>query len=93
MFTEDLSEFLDTDEHATAGTVDGDTVNAIFSTEWSEVTIAGVPYSGVLPKLEGKYSDFSGKDGTTAVFSGTNYTIVDIRPDGTGWCEVILMEQ
>jgi len=92
-FTEDFTLFIDTDDFATAITVDGDPVDAIFESTWVEVTIGNTPYSGEYPTLMGDESDFTGHIGDTVVVNTVSYTIIDIRPDGVGMALVILMEQ
>ncbi len=91
-FTEDLDVFLDIDDFAITVTVDSGSVSAIFEESWVELEIGKVPYSGLKPTLFGKASDFSGKFGKAVVINSTNYTIVDIQPDGSGMVLVVLTE-
>lgn len=92
MFTEELSVFLDTDDFATAVTVDGDSVDVIFEDTWVELTIGNVPYSGIKPTVFGRKEDFEGKNGEIVVVGSVSYTIIDIQPDGSGMVLVILTE-
>lgn len=90
-FDEDLDLFFDTTEgFATDITVDGLAVDAIFASEYVEISIGNVPFSGEKPVLVGKHSDFTGKFGETVVIGSDSYTILDIQPDGSGTCRVIL---
>jgi hypothetical protein len=90
-FTEDLTEFTDTDDFGTAVTLDGSPVNAIFDREYLE----DGQVSGRVPMLKGREADFSGAtEGTsTVVINAVTYVVEVIQPDGTGWVEVALRQQ
>ena len=99
MFTEDINDFLDvTDGFAVNVTVNGVARRAIFEVAWVEITIGHTPYSGERPTLYGKHSDFSGHFGHTVqkvneITGATDsFKILDIRPDGSGACRVVLQE-
>ncbi len=86
-FTEDHTAFLDTDDFATAVTVGGVSVNAIFDAEYVEVGFDGVSVESVWPVLHCDETDAAvaaAVQGTTAVVNSVNYTVAEVRPDGTG---------
>ena len=84
-FTEDFSAFLDTDEFATAVTVDGNAVNAIFDNDYVAVDLDGVTLESLGPVLLCATADVSAAvQGTAAVVNAVNYTVAEVRPDGTG---------
>lgn len=99
MFDEDIDDFLDVDDgFAVDLTVDGVDCRAIFEVAWVEVTIGHTPYSGERPTLYGKHSDFSGHFGDTVkkmnetTGETDSFKIIDIKPDGSGACRVVLQE-
>lgn len=87
-FTEDLDEFLDTDDgFAVTATIGGVDVSAIFSNRADDVL--GV--AGTQPVLTVKSSDVAATArGTAVVVSSVSYTVAKIEPDGTGLSRVIL---
>jgi len=90
-FVEDFDAFFD--EHggfAVACYLSGRAIKAIFEMAWVEITIGRAPFSGEYPTLYGKMSDFDGHFGKTITVDATNYKILDIRPDGSGCCRVVL---
>ena len=89
-FTEDFSEFTDTDELAHAATISGHgTVNGILSREY----VDDGQIAGNRPIFGCAESDVSGITRSTAVtVGGSNYTVIDIQPDGTGWVRLVLNE-
>lgn len=82
-FTEDMTDFFDTNDFADTITVDGDSVNAIYEEQYVDFTVGGAQYHGVMPTITGARADIEGKNGTTVVVNSTNYTIVDIQHQDT----------
>lgn len=77
MFTEDLSIFFNSAEHALAATYDGATaVSVIFDHEYIEA-LTGV--AGTNPIAMGKATDFVDPVGKTLLISGVTYTIRNKR--------------
>ena len=90
-FAEDLDVFLDTTGgFATACTMHGETINAIFEMAWVEIEIGDTPFSGRRPTLFGKETDFEGQKDSMITVDGNRYKIQDIQPDGTGMSLAIL---
>lgn len=84
-FTEDFSPFLDPDEFATAVTVDGNAVNAIFDNDYVAVDLDGVTLESLGPVLLCETADVAATvQGTAVVVNAVNYTVAEVRPDGTG---------
>lgn len=85
-FTEDFTDFLKTDEFATAVTVGGISVNAIFDNDYIPVDLGnGVQVESVGPAILCATADVSGvAQGAAVVVNGTNYTVAEVQPDGTG---------
>ena len=84
-FTEDFSAFLDTGEFATAVTVDGNAVDAIFDNDYVAVDLDGVVLESLGPVLLCATADVStAVQGTAVVVNAVNYTVAEVRPDGTG---------
>ena len=84
-FTEDHTVFLDPDEFATAVTVGGSSVNAIFDNDYVEVDLDGVSMESLGPVLLCDESDVAAAvQGTACVVNAVNYTVGEVRPDGTG---------
>lgn len=99
MFDEDIDDFLDVDQgFAIDIKVDGVDRQAIFEVAWVEITIGHSPYSGERPTLYGKHVDFTDHFGGTVKIPNSttgeteSFRILDIRPDGSGACRVILQE-
>lgn len=64
-------------------TVDGATVNGIFSNDYDEAFGA---VAGTAPTLSCVSSEVtSAAQGDTVTIGATSYTIVKVRADGTGW--------
>lgn len=83
--TEDFTAFLNTGEFATAVTVDGNAVDAIFDNAYVEVGFDGVSVESVGPVLHCTTADVStAVQGTAAVVNAVNYTVAEVQPDGTG---------
>lgn len=83
MFTEDLDAFLNTDEHALAGTYDGATVvSVIFDNEYR---LAHDMVSTTDPVVIGKASVFPAAAVTKSLLvDGVTYTIRDRQPIDDG---------
>lgn len=83
MMTETLSDFLNTDEFATAATIGASTVNGIFDHGYAEAFgIVG----GTKPTFLCKVADLPTLTlgTTTAVIGGVTYTVAETQPDGLG---------
>jgi hypothetical protein len=97
MFTEDLTAFFNTDEHATAATYNNgtaSTVNGIFNNEFLALDPGGaVPIEGSQPTFTCASADVdSNPAGDTLAVSGTTYTIEASEPDGVGVVKLLLRE-
>ena len=83
--TEDFTAFLNTGEFATAVTVDGNPINAIFDNAYVQVGFDGVTVESVGPALLCTTADVSSAvQGTAAGVNAVNYTVGEVLPDGTG---------
>jgi hypothetical protein len=87
-FAEDFAEFMDTEtgfaEDVVIGVAEG---VGVFDAEWADVMSMGAPR----PALTIVDSDFPGiVIGADASVRDTNYTVQEIRPDGTGMSLLIL---
>lgn len=84
-FSEDHSAFLDTDEFATSATVGGNAVDGIFDNEYVAVDLDGVEVESLGPVLQCATSDVPGvAQGDAVIVNAVNYTVAEVRPDGTG---------
>jgi hypothetical protein len=82
-FAEDLAPFFDTAGFATAVSIDGASVNAIFDNAYIEA--GGLGVVGLQPILTCRSSDVAAVEvGDAVVVSITGYAVVRIEPDGTG---------
>lgn len=98
-FTEDLTEFFDTSDHATAVTYtpsggSATEINGIFDNNFMEIEddIAGVESS--IPMLTCRTSDVSSAaHGDTIINGAITYNIVGVHPDGTGVTILMLEAQ
>lgn len=81
-FAEDHSQFLDTDDFATSATYNGSTINGIFDDEYVE-GLDMVESTG--PQFLVRSSDVAGiAHGAELVINSVTYTVVGVKPDGTG---------
>ncbi len=90
MFTEDLSDFLDTTELADNATIGSVTVAGIFDNQFVEVH--GI--EGVRPVFtcdEANVSSIAHGDALT--IKSTSYKVAGVHPDGTGLTSLILEKQ
>jgi hypothetical protein len=88
-FAEDLAPFFDTAGFATAVTIDGASVNAIFDNAYIEA--GGLGVVGLQPILTCLSSDVDDVDiGAGVVVGSTDYLVVRMEPDGTGVTTVYL---
>jgi len=96
MFTEDLDAFLDSDEHATAGSYNAGsgavTIYGIYDKEYIDINAGGrTPIAGNMPVFLCKTSDVASDPVEDAItISGTAYTVIAAEPDGTGMTKLIL---
>lgn len=87
----DLANFFDTDEHGTAATYSGSTVNGIFDNEFFEADGGTVGVESAQPLFTCQTDDVSGiAHGDSITISGTAYTVRGVQPDGTGVTQLIL---
>lgn len=89
-FTEDLTQFFDTDDFAVAATISSATVNGIFENQF-----LGAPgeadVAGTVPTFTCRTADVSSVTaGTTVTISAVNYVVTGVHPDGTGVTMLIL---
>jgi hypothetical protein len=96
--TEELSEFFNVGDHATAVTFtpaggSATTVNAIFQNEFFAIDGGEVAVNGTQPIVVTKSSDVTGiANGDTFTINSTGYTVVRVEPDGTGVTQIALDE-
>lgn len=86
-FTEDFDEFFDAADFATAITIAGTSVNAIFDNEYVEVN--GVTSRRPVIQFE-TAAKSSAAQGDAVVINSVNYVIEVIEPDGVGLTSAIL---
>ena len=92
-FTEDLSQFFNVAEFATAATLDGAAVTGIFDALYIQglVGAAGIASTGpayMLPTA----SVPANPVGKALVVNGTTYSVAEHQPDGTG-VSLLLLER
>jgi len=86
---EDLGIFFAADEFATNATIGAATIQGILDDEYIE----DLDIAGTRPVLICRTSDVTAvAQGTVVTINETAYTVVDIRPDGTGVTRLILQE-
>jgi len=91
MFTEDLTEFLDTDDHAVAATYDGaTTVNGIFDNAY--VDVLGVASANPVFLCRAADVPAAGVS-KTLVVSGTTYKIRNREPESDGSLVLLQLEK
>jgi hypothetical protein len=90
-FTEDLAEFLSTDDFAVAATYNGaTTVNGIFDNDY----INDSAMESSRPRFVCKQSDVPAvAHGDTLVVSAVTYHVASVEPDGTGLVTLVLEKQ
>jgi len=82
MFTDDLSVFFNTAEHATPGLLNGVVVAGIFDNRYLEQELGG---SGSAPTYTlASASVPANPAGLPLVVGGVTYKVVEPMPDGTG---------
>jgi hypothetical protein len=93
-FTENLSQFFETDDfgvEATINTSPSRTINVIFDTPTEGVQMYESSVEADAPVFECNTSDLAGVTvGNTATIGGSVYKIKKIRDDGTGVSRVTL---
>ena len=88
-FTEDLSQFFDDADFAVDVTYNNGTIQGIFDHEY----VATENVEGERPILTCMESSVIGvAHGESLTVNGTDYTVVEARPDGTGIMVLILSE-
>jgi len=97
-FTENLNEFLNTDDFAVEATFtpsvgDAATIYGIFDAEYVTIDPGGtVGISTAAPVFQARTVDVVGAYGGTLAVNSTTYDIIEVRPDGTGMTTLILQE-
>ncbi|MCP4228734.1 MAG: hypothetical protein GY771_01115 [bacterium] len=92
-FTENISDFFDTDDFAVAATWNAQTVNGIFDNEYFDEP-GGVGIEGSTPVFLCAAADVNGiAHDDDITINGTAYKVVGVQPDGTGAVELKLQEQ
>jgi len=90
MFTEDLSEFLDSTEMADNATIGASTIAGIFDNQFVEVH--GI--EGVRPVFVCAEADVSSiAHGDALTIKTVSYKVAGVQPDGTGLTSLILEKQ
>lgn len=91
MFTEDLSVFFNTNEHALPATFGGSTIPVIFD---NEHRLTHDMVSTTNPMCWAKASDVDSSDvGSTIVIAGVSYTIRDVQPQDDGAVVIVQLEK
>ncbi|HAJ72434.1 MAG TPA: hypothetical protein DCO68_10190 [Methylophilaceae bacterium] len=86
MFDEDISLFFNANEHAEWAVWQSKNINVIFEKPYAQAL--GV--ASVNPFAKAVEADLTGiEKGQNILIRSTNYTIVDIQPNGTG---ILLLE-
>lgn len=80
-FTEDLTVFFQPGDFAHAAALDGVTVNGIFEDEY--VSALGVESTGPVFVLR-TVDAGAAQHGSTLIVDGVTWSVVGVRPDGTG---------
>jgi len=89
-FTEDFTEFFETDDFAITAihTPDGGSpanVDGVFDNEYLLIDDGEVGIEATAPMFQCAAADVSGvAAGDVLNVNGTNYNIVEVKPDGTG---------
>ncbi len=88
-FTEDLDVFL-TDFGVTVSVTSGTGApfefTGIYDNGYAGIAIGGVEMESTNPMIQCKESSVSSMaNGDALTVNSTNYTVVNQRPDGTGW--------
>lgn len=88
-------EQLFANDFSVAATHNSATVRGIFDNPYRPAELGGeVGVAGTDPMFTCRSSQISSAvEGDTITISGTNYTIREIMPDGTGVTELVLEEQ
>lgn len=90
-FTENFSDFLDTDEFAHTVVYDGGNVNGIFDAAGQIVGLGLAGQRAVGPQFLCAVADVDANPrGKTVVYGGITYTVADHDPDGTGMTVLFL---
>lgn len=85
--TEDFSVFS-AGEFSSTATLDGHTVKGIYDDAYAE----GVEIEGESPTFECESADVPSDlaQGDAVVIGTESFTVVTIKPDGTGWTVIVL---
>jgi len=90
MFTEDLSDFFDSDELAVTATYSGSSWQGILENEYFEVP-GEVGVESAQPLFLCTVADLpNGLRGEVIAVGGVQYTVRGMRPDGTGTTVLVL---
>lgn len=94
-FTENISEFFDSDDFATAATYGASTVYGIFDNEYADDLGGTVGVEGSNPTFTCAAADVAGiKDGDAITINATSYKVAGPpQPDGTGLITLQLQDQ
>ena len=81
----DREVFVDPDAFGQPVTVGGNSINAIFDNDYALVDLDGVTLESLSPVLHCRTIDVpSVAQGDAAIVNSVNYTVAEVRPDGTG---------
>lgn len=91
-FTEDLAQFLDTDDFAVAATYNGSTtVNGILDQEYYEVGVGDAGVESSQPVFLCRTADVpAAAHGDTLLIDAITYKVRGVQPDGTGLTRLAL---
>ena len=91
MFTEDLSAYINVAEFATACTINGAPVSAIFDAAYALGSVGAYGMESSQPMLTLATADVPASPvGQPAVVNGVNYLVTAHEPDGTGISRLLL---
>ena len=91
MFTEDFSAFMNTSEFATACTINGATVAAIFDAAYAQGSVGSYGMASTQPTLTLATASVPATPVGAAVTVGAAaYTVAAHEPDGTGVSRLLL---
>ena len=95
-FVEDFDVYLEdfgVTVSVTSGVGAPFSVTGIYNNGYAGIALGEVEMEGANPQIQCKASDVSNMvNGDALTVNGTNYTVVNQQPDGTGWMVLELHE-
>ena len=91
MFSEDLSIFFNSDEHAVKAIFQGRYIDGIFDNEYYPVDIGETEFESYQPRFMCAVADLTYVvNGSVLSINDTDYTVRSIQKDGTGLASLVL---